>query len=414
MIKRTVLDKLQAHLSNPEMTVLVGPRQVGKTYLMKLMFDDLISKNKRAVFLSLDNDEHQPYFESQSQLINFLKLQFGNDFGYVFIDEIQKKENAGVFLKGIYDQKFPFKFILSGSGSLDLKAKIKESMAGRKRIFEITPISFSEFVNYKTEYKYENKLNDFFEIEKNKSINLLNEYLTFGGYPKVILASSLEEKKAEIIEIYKSYVEKDVTNLLKVEKTNSFSTLLKLIASQIGSLVNVSEFANTIGISPQTVENYLWYLEETFILKKVTPFYRNIRSELTKTPMYYFVDLGLRNYLIGMFGLTELPSQLVGHLFENYIFNNLVNLNIGDIHFWRTKDNAEVDFVIESGSKVIPIEVKYKKMESPKTTRSFKSFLTKYNPKKSYLIHLGDKLINKFSNSQIFFINFNELPQIAG
>lgn len=408
MIKRSILNKLQAHLSNSEMTVLTGPRQVGKTYLMKMMLDALVSKGEKTVFLSLDNDEDQPYFENQSKLINFLKLQFGNSFGYVFIDEIQKKENAGVFLKGIYDQKLPFKFILSGSGSLDLKARIKESMAGRKRIFEIEPISFNEFVNYKTDYKYEDKLDNFFEIEKSKSLNLLNEYLSFGGYPKVVLASTLEEKKAEIVEIYKSYVEKDVTNLLKVEKPNSFKILLKLIASQIGGLVNVSELANTIGISPKTVENYLWYLEETFILRKVTPFYRNIRSELTKSPVYYFVDLGLRNYLIGMFGSNLLSSQLTGHLFENFVFNKLKDLDIGDVHFWRTKDNAEVDFILESGLKIIPIEVKYKELKFVKTTRSFKSFLTKYSPEKSYIVHLGNRMMDEFGNSKIFFINFSK------
>jgi predicted AAA+ superfamily ATPase len=412
MIKRNILKSLQNHLDNPEMTILTGPRQVGKTYLMRLMMEDLVKSGQKTLFLNLDNDDDLIFFESQSRLVDYLKLQFGDSKGHVFIDEIQKKENAGVFLKGIYDQNLPYKFILSSSGSLDLKAKIKESMAGRKRVFEIDPISFDEFVNYKTDYKFEGKLHDFFKIEKNKSFSLLNEYLNFGGYPKVILAPTLNEKKAEISEIYKSYVEKDVTNLLKVEKPNSFSNLLKLLSSQIGGLVNVSELSATIGISSKTVENYLWYLEETYIIKKVTPYYKNIRSEITKSPIYYFVDLGLRNYLIGLFGLTVLPSELTGHLFENFVFKGIKNLNIGDIHFWRTRDNAEVDFVIEKGLDLIPVEVKYKDLKLSKTTRSFKSFLTRYVPKESYIIHLGEDLDSKFKSSRVNFINYSRVNKI--
>ncbi|EKD94526.1 MAG: hypothetical protein ACD_26C00034G0061 [uncultured bacterium] len=413
MIKRTILSKLEEHLDNPEMTVLTGPRQVGKTYLMKQMLQNLNHLGKNTIFLSLDNEDDQKMFESQSKLIDYLKLQFGPGKGYVFIDEIQKKENAGVFLKGIYDLDLPYKMILSGSGSLDLKAKIKESMAGRKRIFEIEPIDFIEFVNYKTDYKYESKINEFFKIEKAKGLNLLNEYLNFGGYPKVILSNNLEEKRAEIAEIYRSYVDKDITNLLRVEKPNSISNLLKILSSQIGGLVNVSELASTVGISIKTMENYLWYLEETYIIRKITPYYRNVRSEITKSPIYYFVDLGLRNYLTGLFGLASLPSELTGHLYENYVFNGLRKMNIGDVHFWRTRDNAEVDFIIEKGIDPIPVEVKYKEMKNIKLTRSFKTFLTKYSSKEGYFIHLGETMKDVFKDTKIIFLPYYKLEKIS-
>lgn len=413
MIKRSILSQLETHLDNPEMTVLTGPRQVGKTYLMKQMLQNLNHLGKNTIFLSLDNEDDQKLFESQSKLIDYLKLQFGSNKGYVFIDEIQKKENAGVFLKGIYDLDLPYKMILSGSGSLDLKAKIKESMAGRKRIFEIEPVNFIEFANYKTDYKYESKINEFFRIEKTKGLSLLNEYLNFGGYPKVILSNSLEEKRAEIGEIYRSYIDKDIVNLLRVEKPNSISNLLKILASQIGGLVNVSELASTVGISIKTMENYLWYLEETYIIRKITPYYRNVRSEITKSPIYYFVDLGLRNYLTGLFGSVSLPSELTGHLFENYVLNGLRKINIGDVHFWRTRDNAEVDFVVEKGINPIPVEVKYKEMKNIKLTRSFKTFLTKYVPKEGYFIHLGENMKDEFENTKIIFLPYYELEKIS-
>lgn len=411
MIKRTILNDLEAHLSKPEMTVLIGSRQVGKTYLMKQMMQNLQRDGSKTLFLSLDSEEDRQKFTSQHKLIEYLKLNFGNERGFVFIDEIQKKVDAGVFLKGIYDLGLPYKMILSGSGSLDLKAKIKESMAGRKRVFEIEPISFVEFVNYKTEYRYESKLEMFFRIEKTKNLSLLNEYMIFGGYPKVILSSGVDEKKAEIQEIYSSYIDKDIINLLRVDKPNSVSDLLKVLASQIGSMVNISELASTVGVSAKTIDNYLWYLEETYIIKKITPFFRNVRSEITKSPIYYFTDLGLRNYLLGFFGLTQLSPEITGHLFENYVLNSLPK-NFDGIHFWRTKDKAEVDFVIEKGLEIIPIEVKYKTLESPKTKRSFKTFLNKYLPKIAYLVHLGDEIEDKFNATVIKFVRYNQLERI--
>src|SRR3989344_957171 len=245
MIKRAIFSTIEKHLTEPEITVLIGPRQVGKTYLMQLLQDKLKEKKEKTVFLNLDIEDHKQFFVSQTTLINYLRLQVGATKAYIFIDEIQRKEDVGLFLKGIYDMHLPYKFIVSGSGSLDLKAGIKESMAGRKRLFYIDPISFEEFVNYKTEYKYEDKLEDFFSIEKARTQNLLEEFMMFGGYPRIITAETGIEKKTEMDEIYTSYIERDITDLLRVEKPDALTKLLKIIASQIGSLVNVAELSST-------------------------------------------------------------------------------------------------------------------------------------------------------------------------
>ena len=411
MIKRTILVALEKHLSAPEMTVLIGPRQVGKTYLMQLLQDRLKAKDEKTVFLNLDIDDHKQFFVSQSTLINYIRLQIGESRAFVFIDEIQRKENAGLFLKGIYDMHLPYKFIVSGSGSLDLKSKIKESMAGRKQLFFIEPISFEEFVHYKTDYQYEDKLHDFFALEQTRTQRLLEEYMMFGGYPRIIRAETVEKKKTEMDEIYRSYIERDITDLLRVEKPDAFTNLLKIMASQIGGLVNITELSSTVGIVDKTIRHYLWYLEETFILKKITPYYRNVRSEITKSPLYYFYDTGIRNYLLGLFGIPVVPPALSGHLFENIIFN-LLSRNAPfastRIHFWRTIDNAEVDFVVSSGLDVIPIEAKYTKLHNMQTTRSFKSFLDKYKPARAYIVHLGEKLEGSFSTTKITFLPFYE------
>lgn len=415
MIKRTILGDLDLHLAEPEMTVLIGPRQVGKTYLMQILQDQLEKRGEKTVFLSLDVEEHKQFFLSQNALINYLRLQAGDSKVYVFIDEIQRKENAGLFLKGIYDMQLPYKFIVSGSGSLDLKAKIKESMAGRKQLFIIEPISFEEFVNFKTGYKYEDRLQDFFVVEAIKTQSLFDEYLMFGGYPRVILAKTLDKKKKEIGEIYTSYRERDITDLLGVEKPEAFTNLLKVTASQIGSLVNFSELSATVGISDKTTQNYLWYLEQTFIIKKVTPYYRNIRSEISKAPIYYFYDTGLRNYLLGLFGLPSIPPPLSGHLFENAIFNMLrryIHSASTSIHFWRTRDNAEVDFVLVKGMNVMPIEVKFSKFKGAQISRSYRSFLTRYKPDEGFIVHLQEEGKTKVGTTTVHFIPYYQLIEL--
>lgn len=409
MIKRTILPRLEEHLLSDQMTVLIGPRQVGKTYLMRFLRDKLESEGKKTVWLNFDVDEDAPKLVTQAALVSHIELQVGKEKAYVFIDEIQRKDNAGLFLKGLFDMGLPHKFVISGSGSLELKAKIPESMAGRKQLITIDPISFEEFVNFKTNYQYEEKLNDFFALEEAKTERLLSEYMVFGGYPRVVLAETAAAKQEEMQEIYRSYIDKDIRDLLHLEKAAAFTNLLKILASQIGGMVNVTELSSTTTLDEKTVKHYLGYLEETFIIKKVTPYYQNVKSEVSKAPMYYFLDNGLRNWLLSLFGLPEMPSSLSGHLFENVIFNMLrlkTTLTSTKIHFWRTRDQAEVDFVLLKGLEVIPVEIKHIKLQKPEITRSFKNFLAKYKPKKGYVVHLGKRFETRVEGTKVYLVPF--------
>jgi len=412
MIKRKILTRLEEHLGSDQMTILIGSRQVGKTYLMRVLKKKLEKEGKKTVWLSLDNDEDKAKFASQAILLSHIELAVGKGKAFVFIDEIQRKENVGLFLKGIFDMNLPLKFIISGSGSLELKAKILESMAGRKRLFSIEPISFEEFVNFRTDYLYEGKLQDFFKLGKDKTERLFSEYMVFGGYPRVVLADSVTSKQEEMQEIYRSYVERDIRDLLSLKKTDAFTKLLKIVSSQIGSLVNIAELSSTVDLNERTIKHYLYYLEQTFIIKKVTPYYRNTRKEITKTPVYYFYDTGLRNWLLGLFGLPEIPAHLGGHLFENIVFNLLrerLGLSSTQIHFWRTRDQAEVDFVLEKGLDVSPMEAKYAKISKIEIPRSFRNFLAKYKPKVGYIIHLGEDEETTIGGTRVYFLPFYTL-----
>jgi len=408
MIKRQLYSALKNHLSKPEITLLVGPRQAGKTTLMMKLKQDLDLVGKKTLFLSLDNDLDRPHFKSQSALINKIKLEIGQTAGFVFIDEIQRRENAGLFLKGVYDRKLPYKFIISGSGSVELKEKVHESLVGRKQMFELGTLTFVEFVNFKTEYVYEQKLETFFKTDLTRSRLFLQEYLNFGGYPRVVLAGTELEKQAEMTEIYQSYLEKDISSLLCIKKTEKLTQLVRILASQAGGMVSFSELSATLGLAVATINNYIWYLEKTFILKKITPFFKNIRKEITKKPLYYFHDLGIKNYAQKQFG-TDYPSQNNGHQFENFVVRQLFEkIELPNtLHFWRTTSGAEVDFVIDRGLTNIPIEVKFTNLKKPTINRSLRSFIEKYQPEVAYVVHLGKIMRTQIESTKVIFVPFS-------
>lgn len=405
MIKRHLFDELKDHISKPEISFIVGPRQAGKTTLMLLLKEYLEKKGERTLFLNLDIEQDKEFFISQARLIKKIELELGKQKGFVFIDEIQRKEDAGLFLKGIYDMNLPYKFIVSGSGSVELKEKIHESLVGRKRVFELSTLSFEEFINFKTEYRYEDRLADFLSLETEKAHQLLEEYLNFGGYPRIVLEEKLDEKLKLINEIYQSYIERDISYLLKIHKTEAFSNLVKIMAAQIGNLTNFSKLSSTLGITVKTLKEYLWYLEKTFILQRISPYFKNVRKEITKSPIFYFYDLGLRNFAFGVFG----SIKEMGFIFQNFIFNILKEktaMSSSRVCFWRTKEKAEIDFVIDSGRYLMPVEVKYKILAKPEITRALRSFTEKYKPEKALVVNLSLDATATLNQTEIYFIPF--------
>ena len=410
LIKRNLYNDIKKHLKAKEISIIIGPRQVGKTTLMMELLNSLKNDGKKVLFLNLDYEADKRFFESQDLLLSKIKLEIGTD-GYVFIDEIQRKDNAGLFLKGIYDSDLSYKFIISASGSLELKEKIQESLTGRKRLFELLPVTFKEFINYRTEYKYVNKLNTYFELENKNTELLLNEYLSFGGYPRVVTENNLEEKRKIIDEIYRSYIEKDIVNLLNIDRPDAFSLLIKILSSQIGRLLNYSQLAAAIGISTITLKKYLYLAEKTYVIQTIGPYSGNSLKELTKSRTVYFYDYGLRNFSNDSFTLLQNQNEC-GFVFQNFI-KNLIDEHLlwknWILNFWRTTDKAEVDFVINKSSEIIPVEVKYTALNNLTVKRSLRSFIEKYSPQRAFIINMrysNQIIINK---TKVIFIPFYKL-----
>jgi len=292
-----------------------------------------------------------------------------------------------------------------------LKQKIHESLVGRKRLFELSTITFEEFINHRSEYRYEENLVYFLTIEKVRAQQLLSEYMQFGGYPRIVMEPEKREKLRLIDEIHRSVLEKDIAYLLKLDKPDVFRALIKILAGQVGQLMNYSELASTLNVSFQTVKKYLWFAQKIFLVELVTPYARNVRKEISKSPVPYFWDLGLRNYSLGLFRHLESPSE-IGFVFENFVFLLLkqkLRFKAAKLNYWRTKDKAEVDFVIEAGKKLIPVEVKYKRLKEGKVPAALRRFIAKYNPERAYVINLDLSKTLNINGTTLSFLPFNEL-----
>lgn len=408
-IHRKLFDEVEKHLSQKEITIISGLRQTGKSTLLHKLKAKLENEGQNTIFFNFDFDGDKKFLQTQEALLNKLKFEFGDKKVYVFIDEIQRRENAGLYLKGIYDLNLPYKFIVSGSGSIELKEKITESLLGRKRVFELLPVSFSEFVNYKTHYKYTDRLSDFFDYEREKTDLYLIEYLNYGGFPRIVTESSKQEKIQLINEIYNSYIDRDLVSLLNIDKPALFKNIFRMLAAMSGRLLNYSELASDAQTSVQTLKNYLYFGEKTYSLKIINPYFNNLIKEIKKSSSPYFTDIGMMNYAAGKFGNLA-NEQDLGFVFQNFIFNELRNKIQGntEIKFWRTSDKAEVDFIIDKVTETIPIEIKFKHLRKDTVPRSLRSYIQKYKPPIAFIVNLSfDKKI-KIANTMVQFIPYTK------
>ncbi len=388
---RYLYEDIKKHLSKKAFTIITGARQVGKTTILRQLYSMLKSKDEIVAYLNLEDKILLNDLNNNPDLIfdrvpsTPLKIIDGRSYKriYLLIDEIQYLENPSNFLKYIYDEyEINVKIVASGSSAFYIDKKFKDSLAGRKRIFHLYPLSFNEFLNFKEENELNDEIQYMLKEPKYKSryqrniLSFLNEYLVYGGYPAVVLERDADEKKYLLDELKDSYLRKDILES-GVDKEVKFMILLQLLANQTGNLVNKNELAKVLGIDNKTVEKYVYTLSKCFHIDLINPFFQNVKKELIKMKKVYFNDLGLRNSLINNF---ELPVQREdkGALFENFIYNQFrIQYNPDDIYYWRTADGNEVDFVIKKGMKTgIAYEVKWdcRKFNEKK----YKRFITHY------------------------------------
>ncbi len=353
-IKRKLFDTIEQQCFKGKVITLFGARQVGKTTLLKQLQK---SVNVPSIWLNADEADILQEFTEANTSTRLLQL-FGKENKLVIIDEAQQIPNIGKKLKLVYDSNPEIQVIATGSSAFELQNEMNEPLTGRKREFHLYPISFQELAQNTS------------TIEEKR---MLQSRLVFGSYPEVI--NNPGNEKAVLTEIANSYLYKDILKMDGIRKSSNLEKLLQALAFQVGSEVRFHELAQTIGnIDPATVEKYIGFLEKAYIIFKLPALNRNGRNEIKKGKKYYFYDNGIRNVLISNYNQIDL-RQDIGALWENYLIAerqkylsyNQMNCNK---YFWRTLDQAEIDYIEESNGILNAYEIKWK----AKAVRFPKSF----------------------------------------
>ena len=415
LLKRAVLSKIIKQLDNNLILILIGARQTGKTQLLKLLEKHLQThySDNQLLYLNLEDEDLLLQVADYKSFLNFLKLHGidGGQKAFILLDEFQKLNQPTKLLKLIYDNHPQLKIIATGSSSLDIyKTMNSESMAGRKRIFNIYPLSFAEFLSW----QYPN-LDQIWQRIIKQNINPsttasdfklpFQEFTIFGGYPRMALSKTKEEKQEELKEIYNAYLQKDIAGILPLEDRLNYNRLLSLLSSRIGNLLNVNELSNTLTCGRSTIERFLFILENTFIIKQVPPYYTNKRKEITKMPKIYFLDAGLRNSIQKNFAELAIRPD-TGALIENAVFLELLkNFKVWHhLYFWRTAQGTEVDFVIAKDEKLFPIEVKFQPFKKPIVPSGLKAFINIYHPQQGFVLTKDFYATAEYNNCQVSFL----------
>lgn len=370
MIQRKKYSAIAEHLSKKEFTILIGARQVGKSTLLKQLFEDLNQKGEVVYFLNLDRKEILDELnESPENLFKICPLQQDKKI-IVFIDEIQYLKDATTFIKLLFDEYSDrLKIVATGSSAFYIDKQFNDSLVGRKKIFQMGTLDFEEFLLFKGRNDLVEEVLKLKNKKKTKSIHenvlwgYMDEFVNYGGYPAVVLENDIAQKIELLKDIRDSFIKRDILESGITDETK-FYRMLMLLASQSGNLLNVNEISNTLRITNATVENYLYVLQKCFHITLVKPFYNNLRKELTKMPKVYVNDLGLRNVLINYFSPLEQRADK-GMVLENLSFRLLTErFDQDQIKYWRTADGNEVDFVVETSYlKGFAVEIKFSEQE---------------------------------------------------
>ncbi|HPG36719.1 MAG TPA: ATP-binding protein, partial [bacterium] len=331
--------------------LLIGPRQVGKTTLVK----SLLSEYENTLFLDGDDSEVREILSKNNKKL--LERVIG-DAKMVFIDEAQRVPGIGITLKIITDQFKSVQLFVSGSSSFELSNELNEPLTGRKWEYELLPVSWEEYEHHHgylvAEQQVENRL-------------------LYGFYPDVL--NHPGEEKDILKQLVNSYLYRDILAYANIRKPEILEKLVLALALQVGSEVNYNELAQTVGVDRKTIENYVNILSQGYVVFSLGSYNKNLRSEIKKSRKIYFYDNGIRNMIIGNFNSLDMRSDK-GSLWENFLVSerkkqHAYKNSFSNSYFWRTRQQQEVDYVEESGGKLTGFEFKWKAKSGLKLPKTF-------------------------------------------
>lgn len=367
MIKRDILSELKTLLDEYPVVTILGPRQAGKTTLVKEIV-------KGYEYSNLEIPEIRQFAQEDP------KAYLSQFKSKVIIDEIQRVPELLSYIQAEVDiHNRSGKYILTGSHQLLLREAVSQSLAGRTALLHLLPLSISELHTAKI------RKSDF------------SDYCFTGFLPR-IYDKSIRAGVA-YSNYYQTYIERDVRQLINLKNVALFEKLLKLIAGRVGQIIDYNSLANDVGVDNKTVKNWISILEASFVLYKLPPYFENFGKRVIKSPKYYFTDVGLLCFILGIRNPDQVKRDpLVGSIFENLVVIECLKSRynrgeIADLYFFRDSKGNEVDIIVQNGRELIPIEIKSPStfsMSQLKGLKTFKKIVP--NITQSYLIYNGDSL----------------------
>jgi len=387
-IDRTVEPLFLKHLKLYKVVAVLGPRQTGKTTFLT----HELKKTEKANYVSLDDPDAKFLFNDD---IKLFEKQYCFNYAVTFIDEIQYGLDVGQKIKYLADKNYTL--LLSSSSDVMANKEVLSYLVGRASILRLFQFSFYEVF-------------DAYNIKVKTDIitkRIIFEQCIFGSYPKVVLTTDIEEKKILLKNLYETMLYKDIANNFGLGDISNLERFVKYLAISCSKLISYDNISRDLGLSYQTIKKYLNALEKSYFICNILPYYSNKLKEITKQPKIYFFDCGLRNTI-----LSDYPPSLdeQGQLFENYVFSELKKQGY-NVKYWRSKTKQEVDFIIEMGKIIIPIEVKLS-CNNPHVEKSLNSFIGIYKPEVAYVVYYnGKSQIQKVKDCEVSFVNIDELLQ---
>lgn len=402
---RKLFAKLLGQKESRKITVVIGPRQTGKTTLLKMVRDAVKEQGNKTLFLDIDLFSDFEKIATYENIVNTLKLQGfkegGSERFYLFLDEFQRYDDVSIILKNLYDHHENLKIYATGSSSLTVKQRIQESLAGRKLIHNLYPLDFEEFLEFHDDDEARRLYENAGALEGkelaapvNTLIEYLEEFLVFGGYPEVALTRDKKEKEEILRSIFELYVKKELVEYLKIEKVYPVKLLIENLAVNNGQKIKFDSLSMVAGLSQKAVRNYLEILEETFLIRKIRPYFTNKNKELVKVPKVYFIDPGVVNYFTRNFNPLSLRRDS-GFLFETFIVAELLKAGVepDGLRYWGDKNQREVDFVVDGVDRLTGLEIKFKKRVKEEDFTGLRVFGDLYGHRELslFLLNLGEQ-----------------------
>ena len=376
-LSRNILRSLEDDFDRKEVRIVVGPRQVGKTTILKKIARRCAARKITHQYYNLEIPKDAQHF---ARPVGDVLKDLTVKKQIIFIDEFHYLPNATKLFKAIFDGYPSVRIYASGSSAIEMHKHLKESLAGRRLFYRVFPLSLGEWLPSRSTIQLPRSWQSSLSGRAHAAMkNYIGEFVIFGGMPGLIHQKTKEKKKRLLLDLVETYIQKDIKALLREEDILSFNRLLALLASQEGKLLSEIGFSQTLNYALRQVRKDLAILQQMFLLNVIKPFFNNRGRELKQTNKTYFFDTGIRNAILRDFRALH-GREDKGELLESFVLAEMQkHLRIGqDIYYWRTREKDEVDFILVQDRTPVAVEVK-SKMTSADVPQGVRRFLQQYS-----------------------------------